>query len=108
MMSTFEETLREQLRNAEHNLDDSVTHQLVNARRQALSARRRFHLPRFMVPALGMVTASVVALVLVVAPAEDNDKRKSNMEKLTPESTEFYEDLDFFYWLAESESAKRS
>lgn len=107
-MSTFEQTLREQLQSAEDNLDDAITHQLVNARRKALSARRRFSLPRFMVPAMGMVTASVVALVLVVAPLEDSNPRKTSMEKLTPESTEFYEDLDFFYWLAESEAATRS
>jgi len=101
-MNTFEQALREQLREAEHNLDDSVAQQLVNARRQAMSARR------FMVPALGMVTASVVALILVVAPVDDNQQRQSGMERLTPENAEFYENLDFFYWLAESDAAKRS
>lgn len=107
-MNTFEQALREQLREAEHNLDDPVAQQLVNARRQAMSARRQFHLPRFMVPALGMVTASVVALILVVAPVDDNQQRQSGMERLTPENAEFYENLDFFYWLAESDAAKRS
>lgn len=107
-MSTFEQTLREQLNNAEHQLDDSVTLQLANVRRRALSTRRGFRLPKLMVPALGMVTASIVALVLVVAPLDSTGPGNGSADRLSPENTAFYEDLDFFYWLAESDAAKRS
>ena len=110
-METFENVLKRQLQDAEHHLDSNLTRRLRQARYRALAARPRFRLPRLVVPALGMVTASIVAIVLVVAPPDDSsDKAPGNgaVEQLSPDSAEFYEDLDFYYWLAESAPGTRS
>ncbi|MDY0069754.1 MAG: hypothetical protein WDA10_11910 [Porticoccaceae bacterium] len=110
-METFEQVLKRQLQDTEQHLHADLTRRLRQARYRALAAPPRFRLPRLVVPALGMVTASIVAIVLVVAPPDESqDKPAGNgaVEQLSPDSTEFYEDLDFYYWLAESAPGTRS
>lgn len=110
-MDTFEQALKHQLDNAEEQLDSALTRRLRQARHRALAAPPRFRLPRLVVPTLGMVTASIVAIVLVVAPPGESPENGSGsraVEPLSPDSAEFYEDLDFYYWLAESAPGTRS
>jgi len=99
-MDKFETNLRQQLRAAESQLDDATVRRLRQARATALTHSRRPLLSRLMVPALGMVTASVVALVLVLTPNEPGQDMLDNAT--------FYQDLDFYNWLAESDSARNS
>ncbi|MCK9564373.1 MAG: DUF3619 family protein [Bacteroidales bacterium] len=99
-MDKLEHNLRQQLRAAESQLDDNTARRLRQARSTALASSRRPLLSRLMVPALGMATASVVALVLVLSPGEPGQDILDNAS--------FYQDLDFYNWLAENDATWKS
>ncbi len=102
-MNELEHDLRQQLLDAERELDTGTLRRLRMARASALERGRQSRLPRLMVPAMGMVTASIVALVLVVSPLNDQ-----NGQDISPDNASFYQDLEFYYWLAESDAGRRS
>lgn len=105
-MSEFETKAQNLLRKSEHKLDNGVAQQLASARRQVLNSHKRSRLPSFLLPATGMALASLIAVVLVYSPLEN--QRSIEDEALISEGIELYEDLDFYYWLASQESQLKS
>ncbi len=101
-MDNFENRVRQQLRAAESQLNDATARRLRQARATALATPPRPLLSRLMVPALGMVTASVAVLVLVLSPL--NEPAPQDIL----DNAAFYQDLEFYNWLAENDAAWKS
>ncbi|OUS13249.1 hypothetical protein A9Q89_03240 [Gammaproteobacteria bacterium 53_120_T64] len=105
MKTKFEQGLQTQLRGDEQAIDAGQSARLSAMRRQALdgqlgSARapRRFH--GLLWPATGMALASLLALGLIMplsslAPTPSREYLNDNFE--------LYDDLEFYYWLADNE-----
>ena len=101
-MNEFERTVRDDLRTLERRLDSRTARALEAGRGKALAAARKRRLPSFLMPAAGMAAASVVALVLLLSPEHQNGVQAPADDPRLSENVDFYEDLDFYYWLAES------
>lgn len=102
-MNDFEKQMQKVLRSSERELDTETTQRLVQSRINALNAASKRRMPRFFVPATGMALASVLALVLVLSPSVQH--YPSNQEEiLLSEGLDLYEDMDFYYWLADEEN----
>lgn len=97
-MSDFERKMQEVLRRSERELDTDTTQRLAQARTQALDGASQRRAPRFFVPVTGMALASVLALVLVLSPAQQNQD-----DVLLSEGLDLYEDMEFYSWLASEE-----
>ncbi|MGK2915292.1 MAG: hypothetical protein ACSLE5_12750 [Porticoccaceae bacterium] len=102
MKDIFEDALRKDLHHAEQQLDAHTRFRLATARAQAMAATpRRWSFSNVAVPAFGITLASLALLLLTpssttnLVPGNDSDLRPSNLE--------LYQDLDFYYWLAERE-----
>lgn len=108
-MSDFETVLKNKLRQAEDALADDICRQLRSSRRDAIRPRPWWQrLPRIALPAAGLATASLIAVVVVTFPFNGGDHSRLRQESLSPENTAFYQDLEFYYWLAEHEKTKDS
>jgi hypothetical protein len=103
----FEQNLRQQLRSQEYQLDPAISERLQQARHQAVARARFKRWPRFLVPTFAMATASMVAAILVWSPVDGTHHGATN-DNFPAEHAELYEDLDFYYWLAESQINHRS
>ncbi len=101
-MNDFETKARQLLQRSEAEVDTETAQKLREARLQALQSRERLRLPSFLLPATGMATASILALVLVYSPL--NGEHEVEPDLLSTENVELYEDLDFYYWLASEEN----
>ncbi len=101
-MNEFEKSIRGQLRSAERDLDPDTVAALSTMRKDILAHAGKRHLPRFFVPAFSMAMASVVAMILVFSPATDNTDQVSPSSPKLSENIEIYEDMDFYYWLAQA------
>ncbi|HEB28771.1 MAG TPA: DUF3619 family protein [Porticoccus sp.] len=97
-MSDFEKKMQEVLRRSERELDTDTTQRLAQARTQALDGASQRRAPRFFVPVTGMALASVLALVLVLSPTQQNQD-----DVLLSEGLDLYEDMEFYSWLASEE-----
>lgn len=106
MKTKFEQSLQSDLRHSEQTIDAEHLQQLVGFRRQALenATLAPCRLRRFLWPTAGMALASILVLVLVVpfsslGPAAPNE--------YVGDSLELYDDLEFYYWLADNEQDLR-
>lgn len=115
------ERIREQLDACVDDLDGATLSRLAQARRQAVAAagksRRRWWPPwpgehsagDWLVPAgaFASIVATAVALTIMVAePGNGLGKKVDDLEMLTAgEDIEFYENLEFYLWLQDRESA---
>ena len=106
MNTKFEQSLQSDLRHSEQAIDAEHLQQLAGFRQQALEnatlAPRR--LRRFLWPSVGMALASIFLLVLALplsplGPTTANEYVSDNLE--------LYDDLEFYYWLADSEQDLR-
>ncbi len=102
-MNDFEKQMQNVLRRSERELDTETAQHLAQARITALNAASKMRMPRFFVPATGMALASVLAVVLVLSPGVQ-DYPANQEETLLSEGLDLYEDMDFYYWLADEEN----
>ena len=103
MKDAFEDALRRDLHHAEQQLEAHTRFRLATVRVSALAATpRRWSFFNVAVPAVGIALASLAFLLLMPLPAtnsvpgDDPDLRSPNLE--------LYQDLDFYYWLAQQEA----
>jgi hypothetical protein len=106
-MNDFEQTLRNELRTSEQRLSPEIEARLAGSRQVAVAKARRHPWARIFLPLSGMLAASVVALVVVWAPLTDTPT-PSMQHPVTVDNTEFFEDLEFYYWLAQNEGKQES
>ena len=99
-MNDFEHDMREQLRAKERQIDDSNLDQLRMARRRAVAKNRGLRIPNVLLPLGGMTLASLAIFFLVLSPPQTTD---TAFEPLSADSGEM-QDLDFYYWLAETQN----
>ena len=105
-MTDFESNLRNQLRSSEHQLDPDVLQSLRDARAKAIASRSSFfRTPGVLLPLGGMTLASIAIFFLVFAPLPMPVDQAQ--ESRTFESSET-QDLDFYYWLAETQDGTGS
>ncbi len=106
MNTKFEQSLQSDLRHSEQAIDVENLQQLAGFRQQALESATRAprRLRRFLWPTAGMALASILVLVLALplsplGPTAANEYVSDNLE--------LYDDLEFYYWLADSEQDLR-
>ncbi len=106
MNTKFEQTLQRELRDNERAIDTNVLKQLADFRQQALDnpAPDPRRLRRFLLPTVGMALASSLVLLLAMplsplGPTKANDSLSENLD--------LYNDLEFYYWLADTEQELR-
>ena len=110
MKTEFEQNLQSDLRHSEQLVDSVQLQQLAAVRQQAIEAMPanvalpRHRLRRLLWPTAGMALASVLLLVLAL-PFSPFKPTLSN-ESLS-DNRELYDDLEFYYWLADSEEDLR-
>ena len=106
MKTEFEKSLQSDLRHSEQAVDAEHLQQLAGVRQLALEnatpAPRR--LRRFLWPTAGMALASILVLVFAMpfsplGPTAANEYLSDNLE--------LYDDLEFYYWLADNEQDLR-
>ena len=96
-MSDLEHYSRTALRQSEQDITDEDLLALRTIRQQALLQPAK-RLPNFLTPVVGMVAASLVALVLIYNPVNNPDA------EINGDTAELYEDLDFYSWLVAEKS----
>lgn len=101
MNTKFEQSLQSDLRHSEQTIDVEHLQQLADFRQQALESATRAprRLRRFLWPTAGMSLASILVLVFALplsplGPTAANEYVSDNLE--------LYDDLEFYYWLADS------
>lgn len=101
--SKFEAELRDELHTLEETTGAPEIFRLAQARNRAL-AQTKAKSGKFLWPVMGASMASaLIAMVLIIQP--DNTELDNQLagEIIIGDSIEFYEDLDFYYWLAETD-----
>jgi len=101
-MNEFEKNVRSELRAAERELDPETITAICNLRKDVLAHARPRRLRRLFVPAFSMAMASVVAMVLVFSPSLDQGDSIAPGNPKLSENADLYEDMDFYYWLAQA------
>ena len=105
-MNTFEEDLRATLRKQENALDGHTLARLGAARRAALATPAapwwRLH-----VPALGGAALAMAVAVVMLMPLREQLRPPTRASEQLLKDPQFYEDLDFYMWLSESEMGNR-
>lgn len=105
MNEDFEQALRRQLNRAEHRIDARTRVELATIRGRALTANRhKWRLPRFALPATGVALASLTLLLLTPSPGTDSTRPQD----LSVNNLDLYQDIDFYFWLAEGEAGGES
>ena len=104
-MNTFEQQLRESLREQEQQLDAVTLGRLAANRRTVLAAAPPSW-RRFLTPAIGSAVLATAVGVAVLMPRTEAPSPPGSSEQLV-ENPEFYRDLDFYLWLAESDMGHR-
>jgi hypothetical protein len=104
-MTDFEKSLRDQLRATETQLAPTIEVQLRAARQKAVARVGAFHLPRFLLPVTGMTLASIFALAILFSPQMSHfGDQKRNIAS----DGSVNQELDFYYWLAETQDVAGS
>jgi hypothetical protein len=110
MSTDFERKIRNELMTVEKCFDPSHTIQLDAARKQALGSKQPawFSGLRLIAwPAAGMALASALAFMLVLNPVIPLPAVPAANTQLVDEQNfdnfELIDDLDFYYWLADTE-----
>lgn len=78
----------------------AIEQRLNNARKQALHAPQRSLAPRRLVPLAAAASIALLAVVLV-NPWQQTDNTDSQLAASSTDAPEFYEELDFYLWLAD-------
>ncbi|MBK6582884.1 MAG: hypothetical protein IPG20_08345 [Gammaproteobacteria bacterium] len=105
-MNTFEQQLRESLREQEQQLDAGTLRRLAANRQSALAAMPR-PWRRFLTPAIGSALLATVVGVAVLMPRSTEAPSSAATGEQLVDNPEFYRDLDFYLWLAESDMGHR-
>jgi len=109
MNTELEQDLQSDLRHSEQAVEAQHIQQLSDFRQQTLRASLsntspRYRLRRFLWPTASMTLASLLVLVLAT-PLSPFSSAPLN-EQLS-DKVELYDDLEFYYWLAENEQDLR-
>lgn len=105
----FSEQLRQRLETQSSPLTPQVQQGLRRARAEALAQRKASpHLAAFWKPVAGLATAAVLALATVhvkdlAGPQGFLDADMDAELLFSGESFQFYEDLEFYHWLANND-----
>ena len=106
---TFESNLKDDLLVIEQTTGAPEIFQLAQARHRALSQEQSK--ATFMWPVLGATVASVLMVAVLVMPNNelsdnhlvDGITGEELFFEITEDNIELYEELDFYYWLAETD-----
>lgn len=101
-MTDFEGKLQDQLRAAENQLTPEIQRQLKERRNLALAREKKAKWPRFFYPVASMAIAVIVAFSFLFSPGIFKEQPLSNSPSSDIATTK--EDLDFYYWLAQTQS----
>ena len=104
-MNEFERNLRDRLRSSEQQLDSDTVRSLHSARKNAVDQSPGFKLPKILVPIGGMALASIAVFLLVFSPIQQSSNQ--TRDSLILDQREI-QDLDFYYWLAETQDVTGS
>lgn len=103
MKDSFEQELGRELRQSEARLDAQTRAELARIRRKALSPDHgKFWFARRTWSTAGVAMASVAVMVFALLH-QPNGAGPGTPEQLS-NNIDLYEDLDFYYWLAEPDS----
>lgn len=104
-MTDFEQSLRGQLRARESALDPAIETRLRNARNRACNQADSAVSPRLWLPVTGMTLASIIAFAVIFLPLPGH--KNSGSGGFSPDTAQT-QDLDFYYWLAETQDSPGS
>jgi hypothetical protein len=107
----FVEHVKKGLEQSVDDMDGKTLSRLAGLRREALERKRqrRYRIPRWMrVPAAGLAAAAVALLAFTTVVKETSpplgEQILADVDILSSrEVMEFYENLDFYLWLAEQQ-----
>ncbi len=108
MSTKFEQRLQTQLRYSEQTIDAKHLQRLSVYRQQAFdnAALAPSRLRRLLWPSAGMALASILVFVLaIIVPLSPLGPTVTN--EYVSDNQELYDDLEFYYWLADSEQDPR-
>jgi len=103
----FLENARQVLDDSIHDLDSGTRSRLTQARNAALDARlqkqrKRRRLLAWGTPAVGLAAAVLVGVMVFRGPQPSAEAYVADFDILSSEeSLDFYEDIEFYEWLAE-------
>ena len=102
MKTEWEKQLQDDLHTLEEETGSQDIFRLAQARNTALHGKKPHH-PRLIWPTMAATTASVMLAVFLVGPWSPGEQAVplANEQLIYDESVDLYEDLDFYYWLAE-------
>lgn len=101
-MNETERELAAALRREEQGLDARLAARIAAARAHALAHPPMSWLQRWFAPAAGVAVLAGVFGIGVLLPPQRVDPAPAGVEKVA-DNPEFYQDLDFYLWLAESD-----
>ena len=101
-MNDTERELGTALRREEQLLDGRIAARIAAARRHALAAPQPPWIQRWFAPMAGAAVLASVLGVAVLMPPQDAAPEGAAPGQVA-ENPEFYQDLDFYLWLAESD-----
>lgn len=104
-MSDFEKGIQSELQNSELHLRQDVCEELQTMRRAALSTPDPWwRLRRIVWPTTGMALASLIAVVLIQNTDPARNSEQPAVKEKYSDNFDLYENLDFYYWLANGEN----
>lgn len=108
-LKEMDKQLNEQLMHLENNIGTATAHELAERRQFALEAVATPYWQRWALPSAGAAFASLLLLAVFLSPLFPSGSpsvlelnREASSKQLT-ENIELYEDLEFYFWLANSE-----
>lgn len=104
-MTDFESNLRGQLRSTEQQLEPDILRSLSCARSRAVASRPFLRTPKVLLPLGGMTLASIAILFVLFAPLHMSVDQAQQSRPMESSETQ---DLDFYYWLAETQDVTGS
>lgn len=111
MKTELENRLKETVMALEQDVGKSESAALNAVRARALNEYRQplfSAVQRKMWPAASMVAASVLILMVVLAPSPERQiNNQLVVDVQGADNLELYEDLEFYYWLAEDDANLR-
>lgn len=105
-MTDLEGKLRVQLRAAEGELPSEIQQQLKVRRDLVLAQQHKFNWQRFLYPATSMAIVVIVAFSFLFSPVIFKEQPLLNSP--SSEINAAKEDLDFYYWLAQTQTIKET
>ena len=107
--SKFESTLRDDLNTLEQSTGAPEVFRLAQARNRALA--QQDHRPTFVWPVLGASLASLLMAAVLIKPEDLSPSSQLTngiaseelLFEINEDNIELFEELDFYYWLAETD-----